>query len=52
MRGPLHFKPGTLVLRFVTKSPEFNERKEFNSFASVSFVYVPGASFFLVEIKS
>lgn len=35
----LHFYSGTLVWRFVTKSPEFDERKEFNSFASLSFVY-------------
>jgi lipid A 3-O-deacylase len=37
----MHFSAGTLVWRWVTKSPEFEERKEYNSFASISFVYVP-----------
>lgn len=40
----LHFKPGTIVWRFVTKSPEFYERSEFNSFASIGFVYTPNHS--------
>lgn len=37
----VHFNSGAIIWRFVTKSPEFDERKDFNSFASISFVYVP-----------
>jgi lipid A 3-O-deacylase len=34
------YKEGILVWRFVTKSPEIQNKNEFNSFASVSFVYL------------
>lgn len=37
----LHLSYGAIVWRFVTKSPEYEEKKELNSFASVSFVFVP-----------
>ncbi len=37
----LRYRSATLVWRFVSKSPELVEKKEFNSFASVSLVYVP-----------
>jgi lipid A 3-O-deacylase len=37
----LHFDSGIFVWRFVTKSPEFEARNKFSSFASMSFMYVP-----------
>ncbi len=37
----LHFHSLTWVWRLVTKSPEFNQRKEWGSFASIGFVYAP-----------
>ncbi len=35
----IQYDPYSLVWRFVTKSPEFEERSRFNSFASINFVY-------------
>ncbi len=37
----LHFYSSAFVWRYVTKSPEFEEKKDFSSFASISFIYVP-----------
>lgn len=37
----LHFDYGAIIWRFVTKTPEFEERRELSSFASIGFVYTP-----------
>ncbi len=36
----IQYDPYSLVWRFVTRSPEFEERSRFNSFASINFVYL------------